>query len=101
MRGDISDDDERGQQLEPTLRLSQWQAARGAETPPARRARRLARLRELGGDMRRAGEAWQVTGQRGALAELIREEAAAGRPRADKTDVRDDLAAAMGEQRGS
>lgn len=76
------------------------------EDPNERRRRRLARLRELGGDMRRSGEgAWQMTVVRGALAALVREEAAAGRPMADKSDVRADLAAAMaletGDQRGT
>lgn len=83
-------------------------AAKATSEPPAqRRQRRLARLRQLGGHMRRAGDGWQVTGRRGALAALVREEAAAGRPMADKTDVRADLAAAaaaaveMGDQRGT
>jgi hypothetical protein len=72
------------------------------EQPAERRARRLARLRELGGDMLPAGDSWHARGQRrGALAALVREEAAAGRPMSDKSDVRADLAAAMGDLRGS
>lgn len=74
-----------------------------ARTEPAidRAARRLARLREFGGDMREAGSAWHCTGRRGALADLVREEKAAGRPRSDNRDVRRDLADAMRVQRGS
>ena len=60
------------------------------ETPSERRSRRLARFRELGGDIRSAGTGWHSTG-RGALAALIREEVAAGRPMSDKSDVRADL----------
>lgn len=75
------------------------------EDANTRRMRRLARLRQLGGDMRRAGDSWQVVGKLGAQARLIREEAAAHRPMADKTDVRADLAKAMdaetGGQRGT
>jgi hypothetical protein len=74
--------------------------AESVETPSARRARRLRRFRELGGEMRKAGTGWQTTGTRGALAALIREEVEAGRPMADKTDVRADLASAMGDQSG-
>lgn len=70
------------------------------ETPPERRRRRLARLRELGGNFVPHGEGWRTTGN-GALAELTKEEAEAGRPMADKTNIRDDLKAAVGEQRGS
>lgn len=76
-------------------------ATKGGEDAAGRQRRRLARLRELGGDMRRAGAVWQCSGRRGALAELVREEAAAGRPRADKSDVRRDLIAAMEAHRGS
>lgn len=72
-----------------------------AETPQARRTRRLARFAELGGDMRKAGTGWQQSGARGALAALVEEEKASGRPMRDKTDVRDDLIAAMEDQRGS
>jgi hypothetical protein len=72
-----------------------------AETPQARRTRRLARFTELGGDMRQAGTGWQQCGARGALATLVEEEKASGRPMRDKTDVRDDLIAAMEDQRGS
>ena len=71
------------------------------ETPTRRRTRRLVRLRELGGDMRRAGESWHCIGRRGALADLVREEAAAGRPMAFPANVRDDLKAAMGDIRNS
>jgi hypothetical protein len=69
-----------------------------AEMPEARRSRRLARFTELLGEIRRAGDAWQLCGRRGALADLVREEAAAGRQRAKRQDVTRDLHAAMAEQ---
>lgn len=72
-----------------------------AEKPTDRRRRRLARFQELGGEMREAGSAWHTAGTKGAQAKLIREEMAAGRPMSDKTNVRADLAAAMGEHRGT
>lgn len=71
------------------------------EPPRVRQWRRLVRLRELGGDMAQHGDGWRTTGRHGSLAELVREEQAAGRPMSDKTNVRGDLAAAMGEHRGS
>lgn len=77
-----------------------WAGAAGSESPQQRRERRLARLRELGGDLRQAGTGWQTWGKRGALAALVREEAAAGRPMADRKDVRSDLIAALGDQLG-
>lgn len=70
----------------------------GAESPTQRRARRAARLAELGGGMRSAGDGWQTVGERGALAKLVREERAASQPMSDKTDVRKDLIAALGGQ---
>jgi hypothetical protein len=66
-----------------------------AETPKERATRRLARLKELGGDFIRHGEGWRGAGARGALAALAREEKAAGRPRSDKADIRKDLATAV------
>ena len=71
-----------------------------AEKPTDRRRRRLARLRELGGDMWQAGrKGWQLTGERGAQAALVREEQSAKRPMAKRQDVTRDLeAAAMAEQ---
>jgi hypothetical protein len=71
------------------------------EDVSSRQSRRFARFRALGGDMRRAGNGWQCSGRRGALAELVREEAAVGRPRSDRKDIRCDLIAAMGAHRGS
>lgn len=68
------------------------------EIPAERRRRRLSRFRELGGEMRQAGESWHSNGgRRGALADLVREETEAGRPMADNSDVRADLNTAMGE----
>lgn len=55
------------------------------EMPAERRARRLARLRELGGDFEVAGTGCRTTGDRGALARLVSEEQAAGRPMSDKS----------------
>ena len=78
--------------------------AEGTEAPSERQDRRLARLRELGGEARKAGEdAWQFSaGRRGALARLIREESDAGRPMAKAADVRRDLArAAEREMKGN
>jgi|GEM_PF-6859007 len=83
---------------DPTLRTVA--GAADGESPSHRRTRRLARFRELGGDLRQAGKGWQTCGQRGALAALVREEATADRPMADKTDVRKDLIAALGDQLG-
>lgn len=67
----------------------------GKEDSAARRARRLKRFRELGGELRQAGQSWQSSGRRGALADLAREEAAAGRARKHYADVRRDLMKAM------
>jgi hypothetical protein len=84
--------------------------ALGLDLPPelgategvsSRQLRCVARFRALGGDMRMAGTGWQCSGSRGALAELVREEAAAGRPRSDKNDIRSDLIAAIGAHWGS
>lgn len=71
------------------------------ESPVDRRARRLARFLALGGELRPAGNARHVAGQRGALAALAREERARGSPRNDPRDVKRDLEAAMREQVGS
>ena len=59
-----------------------------------RQDRRLSRLRELGDDMKQVGASWQTVRRNGAMAALEREEAAAGKPMSDKTDIRKDLAAA-------
>ena len=69
-----------------------------AEKPTDRWRRRLARFRELGGDMRKAGDGWQLSGRQGALADLVREEGAAGRPKAKRQDVTRELHEAMAEQ---
>lgn len=61
------------------------------ESPKVRMQRRLLRLRELGGDLRPAGDSFHLTGRRGALADLVREEGAAGRPMSKRQDVRRDL----------
>lgn len=59
-----------------------------------RRARRLARFRELGGDIEKSGGVWRKVGRHGALAELAREEEAAGRQMKDRNDIKEDLFAA-------
>lgn len=69
------------------------------EPPEARQDRRLFRLRELGANFVPHGEGWRVSGRRGALADLIKEEKAAGRPMSDKTDIRKDLKAAAERER--
>lgn len=71
-----------------------------AERPEARQDRRLSRLRELGGNYICRGS-WMTdpNGRRGALADLIKEEQAAGRPMSDKSDVRQDLQAAAERER--
>lgn len=83
-----------------------WVAGLPAETPEQRQRRRLARFRELGGDIRKAGGGqWQLTGTRGVLAALAREEKSAGRARHDASDIRKELeraaAAENREQIGS
>ncbi|MFC5427215.1 hypothetical protein ACFPTO_00060 [Paraburkholderia denitrificans] len=76
------------------------------ETPEQRQKRRLARFRKLGGDLERAGgDQWRLTGMRGALAALSREEKVAGRARHDVRDVKRELVKAaesdMRDQNGS
>lgn len=62
------------------------------ETVEQRQRRRLARFRELGGDMKKVGGGqWLRTGTRGALAALAREEKSAGFARHDASDVRKEL----------
>lgn len=62
------------------------------ENPEQRQRRRLSRFRKLGGDIRKAGGGqWQLTGTRGALAELAREEKNEGRARHDASDVKREL----------
>ena len=69
------------------------------ETPEQRQDRRLARLHELGGSMKQVGTSWRTQGTRGLLAQLLKEEKAAGRPMSDKSDVRQDLIAATKRMR--
>ncbi|CAE6939019.1 hypothetical protein R69608_05130 [Paraburkholderia nemoris] len=62
------------------------------EAPEQRQRRRLSRFRNLGGEIRKAGGGqWNLTGTRGALAALAREERDAGRARHDASDVRKEL----------
>ncbi|MBU9443823.1 hypothetical protein KTE62_19110 [Burkholderia multivorans] len=69
--------------------------ASGSEMPEQRQARRLARFRELGGDLEKVGGGqWRLTGRRGTLAALSREEKRDGRARHDERDVRNELAKA-------
>lgn len=77
------------------------EATRGAApaappgTPePSRQARRLARLRALGGDRKRIAGQWQTVGERGAFGALVAEERAAGRRPFDAKGVRRDIQAA-------
>lgn len=70
-------------------------AAEPGESREQRIARRLARFRALGADLRAAGDGWTLTGIRGALATLANEESAAGRQMSSRPDVRKDLNAAM------
>jgi hypothetical protein len=69
------------------------------EAPEQRQDRRLAWLQALGGCMKQEGKSWRTMGSRGLLAQLIKEEKAAGRPMSDKTDVRNDLIAATKRMR--
>ncbi|WP_150105457.1 hypothetical protein [Leptothrix cholodnii] len=69
-----------------------------SETPEARASRRLARLKELGGDLRQTVVGWQVIGKRGALARLVKEESAAGRARSTRQDVTEELHKARAAQ---
>lgn len=76
--------------------------ARGSEKSEAvedRQRRRSARLRELGATFKPYGEGWRTDGGRGALATLVSEEKAAGRPKNDKSDIRRDLQAAFERER--
>lgn len=67
-------------------------ASGATETTEARRGRRWTRFQALGGLLESAGGGkFRLAGQHGALAELAREEKAAGRPMADRNDVRRDL----------
>lgn len=69
------------------------------ETTEQRQGRRLARLRELGGDFVERGPKWQVEGTRGALAALQREEQTIKASKRDKSDIRKDLMAAVHRER--
>lgn len=67
------------------------------ETVEQRQDRRLARFEELNGKLKRVPGAWNVdnkNGQRGALAQLVKEEKAARCARSDRKDVTADLGAA-------
>lgn len=65
-----------------------------AEDVKARQDRRNQRLNQLGATFVPHGNGWRVNGPRGVLAQLEREERAAGRPKSDKSDLRRDLQAA-------
>jgi hypothetical protein len=72
------------------------------ENAEQRQDRRLARFLALGGLMKRIPGAWNVDtlkGKRGALAELVAEEKAAGRARSDRKDISADLSAAVERQK--
>lgn len=74
------------------------------ESPEQRQNRRLDRFQALGGAMKRVTGAWHVDtagDRRGKLAELVKEEKAARRPRSDRKDVSDDLGAAAERQRAT
>lgn len=76
------------------------QAHTVGETPVERQNRRLARVRALGDDLKLIdGDTWQMAKRTGALAALEREERAAQRPMSDKTNIRNDLAAAAERER--
>ena len=77
----------------PTAPAGKPEAAPAA-AEPSRQARRLARLRELGGDRKRIAGQWQTTGTRGAFGALVAEERAAGRRPFDAKGVRRDIQAA-------
>lgn len=63
----------------------------GGESLQQRAARRYDRFLALGGKLKRAGDSWHAEGTRGALATLVQEEQAAGTPRSDKSDLRQEL----------
>lgn len=71
------------------------------EAPKTRQDRRLSRLRAIGGDFVPHGNGWRANGTRGALAQLIREEGSSGAPMSDKTNIREDLAAAVTREAGN
>ena len=66
----------------------------GKELTAARRCRRLQRFRQLGGEVECSGGVWRLIGVHGALADLVREEAAASRQMKDRNDIKKDLFAA-------
>jgi hypothetical protein len=73
--------------------------AASIETPTERRFRRLARFRALGGDIEIKGAGvTQLSGRRGAQAELAREEQDSGHPMSKRQDVSKDLRAAIAEE---
>lgn len=85
-----------------TSHPSQAAPAMGSEKSEAvedRQRRRSARLRELGATFKPYGDGWRAEGVRGALATLVSEEKAAGRPKSDKSDIRRDLQAAHERER--
>ncbi len=71
------------------------------ELPQERQRRRLRQLRALGADFEQMRDGWRLTGARGAMASLVRQEQSARRPRSDRKDVRSDLIAARKEELGS
>ena len=82
--------------------LSRLEAeASDRESPRHRQERRLKRLTALGAAMEPHGAGWHVTGTRGALMTLAREEAEAGRAMSDRKNVREDLIEATKLHRGS
>jgi hypothetical protein len=89
-RRELTDDQ---RQREPNLTAA---ASITTETPAQRQIRRLARFRALGADLQRVNaDRWRLTGTRGALATLSREEKCAGRARHDAKDVRRELVMAV------
>jgi hypothetical protein len=69
--------------------------AQEMEPIPARRTRRLARFRALGGDPKKTVGNTVDLGRSGALVALTKEEAAAGRKASDRRYVKDDLVKAL------
>jgi len=85
----------------PRTRVDGQAPTAAKESPVVRQSRRAARLAELGARMEESGGGWKVSGKRGAMMSLVREEASAGRPMADRKNVREDLIAASLANRGS
>lgn len=68
-----------------------------AEGAEKRQDRRLVELRRMGADFVPHGDGWRATGERGALAKLVRRET--GKPMGTKDGVRQDLRAAVQRER--